>query len=75
MQKISFSKKFITCVIAGLVVGAFILRQCITWLRTLIPIEMVLIRWQTITWRSIGALPPTGQFLKAAYLRLVAQES
>ncbi|SDH36794.1 hypothetical protein [Chitinophaga filiformis] len=38
MQKISFSKKLITCVIAGLVVGAFILRQCVTWLRTLIPI-------------------------------------
>jgi hypothetical protein len=41
MQKISFLKKFITCVLAGLVIGAFTFRQSITWLPTLVPIRLI----------------------------------
>lgn len=39
MQKIPFIKKLITCVIAGLVVGAFTFRQNITWLREWVPVR------------------------------------
>jgi hypothetical protein len=38
MEKIPFYKKFITCVIAGLVLGAFIFRQGVTFFRPWIPI-------------------------------------
>ena len=41
MQKISFIKKLITCVLAGLVVGAFLLRQGFTWLRESVPIRVI----------------------------------
>lgn len=41
MQKISFLKKFITCVLAGLVIGAFTFRQSITWLRTLVSVRLI----------------------------------
>ena len=38
MYKIPFTKKLITCVLAGLVIGATTLRLCITYLRSWIPI-------------------------------------
>ena len=41
MQKISFIKKLITCVLAGLVVGAFTFRQSITWLRAWVPVRVM----------------------------------
>ena len=41
MQKIPFAKKFITCVLAGLVVGAFALRQGVTFLRTWVPVSVL----------------------------------
>ena len=41
MQKISFIKKFITCVIAGLVIGAFTLRQGFTWFREWVPVRVI----------------------------------
>ena len=41
MQKIPFIKKFITCVLAGLVIGAFTFRQSITWLRTMVPVRVI----------------------------------
>jgi hypothetical protein len=41
MQKIPFIKKFITCVLAGLVIGAFMLRQGFTFFRTWIPIRVI----------------------------------
>lgn len=41
MQKIPFIKKLITCVLAGLVVGAFIFRQGITYFRTWIPLRVI----------------------------------
>ena len=41
MQRISFLKKIITCVLAGLVVGAFTFRQNITWLRTWVPVRVM----------------------------------
>ena len=37
MQKIPFFKKFITCLLAGLVVGAFVFRQNVTFFRPWIP--------------------------------------
>lgn len=43
MQKIPFFKKFITCVLAGLVVGAFVFRQCVTFLRSWMPIRTMFI--------------------------------
>ncbi|WP_133989426.1 hypothetical protein [Dinghuibacter silviterrae] len=39
MQKIPFFKKFITCLLAGLVVGAFLLRQGVTFFRQWVPIR------------------------------------
>ncbi|HEV2482064.1 MAG TPA: hypothetical protein VGS79_20505 [Puia sp.] len=39
MRKIPFVKKLITCVIAGLVIGAAVFRQGITYFRTWIPIR------------------------------------
>lgn len=39
MEKIPFYKKFITCLIAGLVVGAFLLRQGVTFFRPWIPMR------------------------------------
>jgi hypothetical protein len=41
MQKIPFIKKLITCVLAGLVVGAFTFRQGITYFRTWIPVRVI----------------------------------
>jgi hypothetical protein len=41
MQKIPFIKKLITCVLAGLVVGAFTFRQSVTWLRAWIPVRVI----------------------------------
>jgi len=41
MPKIPFIKKFITCILAGLVIGAFTLRQSITWLRTVTPVRVI----------------------------------
>jgi len=41
MQTIPFYKKIITCVLAGLVIGAFAFRQGITWLRAWIPIRIM----------------------------------
>ena len=41
MQKIPFIKKCITCVLAGLVVGAFTFRQGITYFRTWIPARVI----------------------------------
>src|SRR3978361_508077 len=41
MQKIPFIKKFITCVLAGLVVGAFTFRQSITFFRTWMPLRVM----------------------------------
>jgi hypothetical protein len=41
MQKIPFIKKLITCVLAGLVVGAFTFRQSVTWLRAWIPVRVM----------------------------------
>ncbi|MDP4131339.1 MAG: hypothetical protein Q8918_06055 [Bacteroidota bacterium] len=41
MQKIPFIKKFVTCVLAGLVIGAFTFRQSISWLRTWVPIRVM----------------------------------
>jgi hypothetical protein len=41
MEKIPFAKKFITCVLAGLVVGAFTLRQGVTFLRTWVPVSVL----------------------------------
>lgn len=41
MQKIPFIKKFITCVLAGLVLGALTLRQGITWARTWVPLRVI----------------------------------
>ncbi|WP_143310641.1 hypothetical protein [Chitinophaga vietnamensis] len=43
MQKIPFAKKFITCALAGLVFGACILRQGITFFRTWISIGLLTI--------------------------------
>lgn len=49
MQKISFFKKFITCLLAGLVVGAFLLRQGATFFRQWVPIgTMSLIEFITV---------------------------
>jgi hypothetical protein len=41
MQKIPFFKKFVTCLLAGLVVGAFVLRQGVTFFRHWIPISVL----------------------------------
>jgi hypothetical protein len=41
MPKIPFIKKFLTCVLAGLVVGAFTFRQSITFLRTWVPVRVI----------------------------------
>lgn len=41
MQKIPFFKKFITCLLAGLVVGAFVFRQNVTFFRAWIPIRVM----------------------------------
>jgi len=41
MQKTPFIKKFITCALAGLVVGAFTFRQGITWMRAWIPVRII----------------------------------
>jgi hypothetical protein len=41
MQKIPFIKKFITCVLAGLVVGAFTFRQGITYFRAWVPLRII----------------------------------
>jgi len=39
MQKISFGKKFITCVLAGLVIGAAVMRQGVTYFRAWVPMR------------------------------------
>ena len=39
MQKISFVKKLITCILAGLVIGASALRMGVTYFRTWVPIR------------------------------------
>jgi hypothetical protein len=41
MQKIPFIKKLITCLLAGLVVGAFTFRQSITYFRSWIPLRAI----------------------------------
>jgi len=41
MDKIPFVKKLVTCVIAGLVVGAFTFRQGFTYFRTWIPLRAI----------------------------------
>ena len=41
MQKIPFIKKFITCVLAGLVIGAFTFRQGVTFFRTWVPMRLI----------------------------------
>jgi hypothetical protein len=41
MQKISFSKKLITCTLAGLVIGASSLRVGFTFLRTWLPVGII----------------------------------
>jgi len=41
MQKIPFFKKFITCLLAGLVVGAFVFRQNVTFFRPWIPVRVM----------------------------------
>lgn len=41
MQKVPFLKKFITCLLAGLVVGAFVFRQNVTFFRPWIPIKVM----------------------------------
>jgi hypothetical protein len=41
MQKIPFVKKFITCVLAGLVIGAFVFRQGVTFFRTWVPMRVL----------------------------------
>ena len=49
MQKISFIKKFITCVLAGLVIGAAVFRQGVTYFRTWLPIrELFIIYFITV---------------------------
>jgi hypothetical protein len=49
MQKIPFFKKFVTCLLAGLVVGAFLLRQGVTFFRQWVPIgTMSLIEFFTV---------------------------
>jgi len=41
MEKISFPKKLITCILAGLVIGAAILRVAITFLRPWVPFRIM----------------------------------
>lgn len=41
MYKISFGKKLITCVLAGLVLGASALRICFTYLREWLPVRLI----------------------------------
>lgn len=43
MQKIAFSKKLITCVLAGLVIGAAVMRQGFTYFRAWVPIRALAI--------------------------------
>jgi hypothetical protein len=50
MQKIPFLKKFITCLLAGLVAGAFLLRQGVTFFRQWVPIgTLTLIEFITVS--------------------------
>lgn len=50
VQKPSFLKKLITCVLAGLVIGAAVFRQGVTYFRTWLPIrELSLIPFITVT--------------------------
>jgi hypothetical protein len=57
MQKIPFLKKFVTCLLAGLVIGAAVLRQGITYFRAWVPIrELTIIPLLTVTAAIIYAI-------------------
>ncbi|HVY76636.1 MAG TPA: hypothetical protein VG890_17530 [Puia sp.] len=50
MQEISFLKKLVTCLLAGLVIGAAVLRQGVTYFRAWIPIrELSIVPVLTVT--------------------------
>jgi len=57
MQKISFVKKLITCVLAGLVIGAAVFRQGVTYFRTWLSIrELSIIPFITVVVAIIYAI-------------------
>jgi hypothetical protein len=57
MQKIPFFKKFVTCLLAGSVVGAFVFRQNVTFFRPWIPMRvMSLIELVSIAFAVVYAI-------------------
>lgn len=71
MQKIPFFKKFVTCVLAGLVIGEAIFRQGVTYFRDWLPSQALaaipfvatttaviyVVIWQQLTENDLNSIP------------------